>query len=98
MADEVWRSTKDEQRIGPEVLLLTMAQALVNRPGDVSVRRHDDERGSTFTVTCDPSDVGSIVGKEGRLARSMRNIMLAHGARSKKVYMVNIHNPREVPQ
>ena len=57
-------------------LLKSVASALVDKEDQVEV---DVASGSfhttVFTLRCDKSDLGKLIGKQGRIATSMRNIL-----------------------
>jgi predicted RNA-binding protein YlqC (UPF0109 family) len=61
-----------------EKLVETIARALVEKPEEVSVTRKGDQ----VELRVAPSDVGSVIGRQGRTARSLRTILAA--ASSKK--------------
>lgn len=59
-----------------------MAKALVDNPDEVHVSQHDGEHGGTvYELRVADGDLGKVIGKRGRTARAMRNIM--HAASSK---------------
>ena len=55
--------------------LLTIVKALVDNPDDVKVEENDDNGFVTLTITVNKDDMGKIIGKEGKVIRSIRNIM-----------------------
>ena len=63
-------------------LVLTMVNALVDDVGSVSVSSRTDELGTHLAVRVASSDVGKLIGRQGRTARSMRTIL---GATAMKV-------------
>ena len=60
-----------------EKLVENIARALVEKPEEVSVSRNGDQ--SELRVAA--SDVGSIIGRQGRTARSLRTIVGAAGSK-----------------
>jgi hypothetical protein len=69
--------------LSPLQLIIEMARSLVDMPEAVSVEATPAESGTVLHLTVDPSDVGKIIGKQGRTARSLRTIL---GAVSVKLH------------
>jgi hypothetical protein len=63
-------------------LLAEIARALVDRPEDVSVTAKAGGEVTLLRLRVDVADVGKIIGKQGRTARSLRTLL---GAISVKV-------------
>jgi predicted RNA-binding protein YlqC (UPF0109 family) len=64
-------------------LMGEIARSLVDKPEEVSVKSSPHEGGTVLHLRVDPSDVGKIIGKQGRTARSLRTIL---GAVSVKLH------------
>ena len=62
-------------------LIVAVAKALVDSPHEVSVQAVPDQGTTVLHLKVAPSDLGKIIGKQGRTARSIRTIL---GAASKK--------------
>jgi len=58
-------------------LVAGIAEALVDHPDRVSVEAIVEPSSTILRLRVDPSDVGKIIGKQGRTARSMRTILSA---------------------
>jgi uncharacterized protein len=58
-------------------LIVLMARGLVDRPDDVAVDILEPGDDAVFELRVHPDDLGHVIGKQGRTARSMR---LALGA------------------
>jgi uncharacterized protein len=67
-----------------------LTKSLVDHPESVVVT--EELRGDTivFHITVDPSDVGKIIGRQGRIAKSIRNLVSAAAYRQKKHAIVEI--------
>ena len=63
-------------------LILEIVQALVNQPDGVSVELIEDREATILQVRVAPQDIGKVIGKQGRTARSLRTIL---GAASMKL-------------
>ncbi len=65
-------------------LVEQMARALVDHPDEVQVRAVDGEQTTALELRVAPSDLGKVIGRQGRTARSMRAILGAAGIKLKK--------------
>ena len=70
--------------------LLYIIQAIVDNPDAVSIDESDDNGFVTYTVHVDPSDMGKIIGKEGKVIRSIRNVMKIPAMKEHKKVQVNL--------
>jgi predicted RNA-binding protein YlqC (UPF0109 family) len=73
-------------------LVGTMIRAIVDDPAAVSVSEVNSPKGPLFEVRVGASDVGKIIGKQGRIANAIRTIAKAAGAKSNQRVMVNVLN------
>ncbi len=71
-------------------LVEAIARALVDLPDQVSVRAVEGEQATILELRVAPSDLGKVIGKQGRTARSMRTILGAAGMKLKKRYTLEI--------
>ena len=60
-------------------LIEDIAKALVDIPEEVSVREVQGEQVTVLELKVAPSDLGKVIGKQGRTARSVRTILGAAG-------------------
>lgn len=58
-----------------------MARGIVDRPGEVSVAILEPGEDAQFELSVDPDDLGHVIGKQGRTARSLRLALGAAAAR-----------------
>lgn len=58
--------------------------SLVNDPSEVSINEVDGEKSIVFEVKVADSDMGKVIGKEGRIAKAIRTIMKALAAKEGK--------------
>ena len=65
-------------------LVEQIAKVLVDNPDKVSVNAIDGEQSMVLELRVDPSDLGKVIGKQGRTARSVRTILNAAGVKLKK--------------
>jgi predicted RNA-binding protein YlqC (UPF0109 family) len=71
-------------------LVLEMARALVDLPDSVSVEAFKDGDGTVLRLRVAPSDIGKVIGKQGRTARSMRTILGAASMKLKHRFALDI--------
>jgi len=75
-----------------KVLIEEIAKALVDDPSQVSVQvvDGDEGEGTLLELRVAPTDVGKVIGKQGRTARSMRTLLSAAGMKLHKRYSLDI--------
>jgi predicted RNA-binding protein YlqC (UPF0109 family) len=71
-------------------LVEQMARALVDAPEEVSVKEVDGERTTVFELRVASSDLGKVIGKQGKTARAMRTILGAAGTKIGKRCVLEI--------
>jgi len=64
-------------------LVEAIAKALVDNPDEVQVRAVEGEI-TIFELHVHPSDLGKVIGRQGRTAKSIRTILGAAGMKLKK--------------
>lgn len=65
-------------------LLEAIAKALVDNPDHVQVRAIEAEQVTVLELRVHPSDLGRVIGREGRMADSIRTILAAAGMKLRK--------------
>jgi len=73
-----------------KTLIEYMAKALVDKPEAVSVRETDGEKTTIIELRVAQDDLGKVIGKQGRTARSMRTILTAAGTKLGKRCVLEI--------
>ncbi len=73
-----------------KALIELMAKALVDKPDEVSVRETDGEQTTIIELRVAQDDLGTVIGKLGRTARSMRTILNAAGTKLGKRCVLEI--------
>lgn len=71
-------------------LLEAIAKALVDSPDQVQVRAVEAEQVTVLELRVHPSDLGRVIGRQGRMADSMRTILAAAGMKLRKRVTVEI--------
>jgi hypothetical protein len=65
-------------------LMEAIAKALVDKPDQVQVHSVDGEQVTVLELRVDPTDLGKVIGRQGRTAKSIRTILGAAGMKLKK--------------
>ena len=73
-----------------KALIELMAKALVDTPDAVSVRETEGEKTTIIELRVAQDDLGKVIGKQGRTARSMRTILNAAGTKLGKRCVLEI--------
>jgi uncharacterized protein len=70
-----------------------VVKAIVDNPNKVSTSRSVDEMGVLVELTVDPSDMGKIIGKDGRTAKAIRTLLRVFGAKNNARINLKIVEP-----
>lgn len=71
-------------------LIELIARALVDNPEEVSVTSLEGSQATVFELKVAKNDLGKIIGKQGRTARSLRTILGAASAKEKRRILLEI--------
>jgi predicted RNA-binding protein YlqC (UPF0109 family) len=71
-------------------LVEDIAKALVDSPEDVVVSGKDGEQSSVLELKVAENDLGKVIGKQGRTARSIRTILGAAGSKVNRRFTLEI--------
>ncbi len=71
-------------------LLLYMAKNLVDNPDAVTVQEIDGEDGKVLELHVAQSDMGKVIGRQGRIAKEIRTIIKTVAQRSGEKVTVEI--------
>ncbi|MCM1262506.1 MAG: KH domain-containing protein [Butyrivibrio sp.] len=58
-------------------LVEVIAKALVDNPDEVVVTQKEDGRNITIELHVAPTDMGKVIGKQGRIAKAIRSVVKA---------------------
>ena len=67
-----------------------IAKALVDDPDSVAVSERQDGRTTVIEIRVAESDMGKVIGKQGRIAKSIRSVVKAAAAKEDKKVVVDI--------
>ena len=69
-------------------LIETIVKPIVDFPEDVQVDLEEDENKVTYLLSVNKSDMGKVIGKQGRVAKAIRTVVYAAGAsQQKKIFL-----------
>ena len=71
-------------------LLVDMSRAIVDFPDEIAVDEQDEGDTIVFTLTVAESDMGKVIGRHGKNARSIRTVMKAAANTVGKKVIVDI--------
>ena len=71
-------------------LVLLLARSLVNHPDDVEVKETQSDTASILELKVAREDLGRIIGKQGRTAKSIRTILNAAASRTNRKVVLEI--------
>jgi hypothetical protein len=71
-------------------LIAYLARQLVDRPEAVSVEEEQRDDAVVYRLRVAPEDVGKVIGRQGRVARALRAIVRAGGARQRRRLLLEI--------
>jgi predicted RNA-binding protein YlqC (UPF0109 family) len=67
-----------------------LVQGLVAHPEDVEVEEFFDDMGTVYGVRVHPEDIGRVIGKEGRVANALRQVVKAAAVKANTHVVVEI--------
>ena len=67
-----------------------IAKALVDDPSSVVVREVDGDTSKVVELKVAPEDLGKVIGKQGRTARSLRTVVAAAGMKRRTRVVLEI--------
>ena len=59
-----------------------IVKSIVDYPDEVEVGRTIDEMGVLLELTVNPEDMGKVIGKDGKTAKSIRTLLRVLGAKN----------------
>jgi len=75
---------------GVRELVEDIARALVDQPDQVSVNEVAGEQATVLELKVGPGDLGKVIGKQGRTARSIRTLLGAVGMKLNRRFTLEI--------
>lgn len=71
-------------------LVEVIAKALVNNPDEVVVTETETDRETVLELKVAPSDMGKVIGKQGRIAKAIRSVVKVAASKENKRVTLDI--------
>ena len=71
-------------------LVEVIAKSLVENPEEVTVTERQSGKTTVVELKVDPSDMGKVIGKQGRIAKAIRAVVKAAASKEDKKVVVDI--------
>ncbi|WP_071459420.1 KH domain-containing protein [Bacillus massilinigeriensis] len=69
-------------------LIETIVKPLVEFPEDVRVSSQEEDHRIIYQLSVNKSDMGKVIGKQGRVAKAIRTVVYAAGSsQAKKIFL-----------
>jgi len=68
-----------------------LVRGIVEHPDEVRVRMVDGRRGQRLEVRVHPDDLGTVIGRGGRTAKALRQVITSIGGRGVRVDIVDAY-------
>ena len=79
-------------------MLELIIKNLVDNPNDVSIVEKAEEKAVTYEVSVNKTDMGKVIGKQGKMAKAIRSIIKAIAVKEHKRVNVELNNISEYYQ
>ena len=79
-----------EPAVSPRAMIEYIAKAIVEAKGEVFIEEYEDGGETVIELEVAEADLGKIIGRSGRVARALRNVQSAAGAKLNKRYALEI--------
>ena len=71
-------------------LVEVIAKSLVNNPDEVEVTEKESGKSLVLELKVAPSDMGKVIGKQGRIAKAIRSVVKAAASKEDRKVIVDI--------
>ena len=71
-------------------LVEVLAKALVDHPEEVVVTEKETEKATVIELRVASSDMGKVIGKQGRIAKAIRSLVKAAASGDEKKVVIGI--------
>ena len=73
-----------------EEALEHLVRGIVDHPDDVRVDMVDNRRGQRLEVRVNPEDLGRVIGRSGRTAKALRQVIAGVGGKGIRVDVIDV--------
>ena len=67
-----------------------VVKSLVDKPNEVNIKAVNGEKATVYELRLDKSDIGKVIGKNGRTITAMRTILNATRAQKEKRHVLEV--------
>lgn len=71
-------------------LIKYIVERFADKTDEIEYKVEDKESSVEVTVLLNPSDMGKVIGKQGKIAKALRTIVNAYTPREEKKYFIEI--------
>ncbi|MCI8566299.1 MAG: KH domain-containing protein [Lachnospiraceae bacterium] len=71
-------------------LVEVIAKSLVDNPDEVKVTEKENDKEIVVELNVAPSDMGKVIGKQGRIAKAIRSVVKASASKGDKKVILEI--------
>lgn len=71
-------------------MLKTLVKDLVDNPDKIDITEKQEGNATTLELRVDPSDMGKVIGRQGKIAKAIRVLMKAYAVKENKKINVEI--------
>lgn len=71
-------------------MLRVLVKDLVDNPDKIEITEKEEGKETTLELRVDPSDMGKVIGKQGKIAKAIRVLMKAYAIKENKRINVEI--------
>ena len=73
-----------------EEMLRFLVKELVSDPDQITINKREDGNTTTLELKVATEDMGKVIGRQGKIAKSIRTLMKAYGAKNNQKINVDI--------
>ncbi|MBK90204.1 MAG: RNA-binding protein [Chloroflexi bacterium] len=81
---------ENQEPQSPEELVKYIASNLVENTDEIKIETVEEENKVILKLTVDENDKGKIIGKNGKIAKSIRNVLKLASTKDKSRYILEI--------
>jgi uncharacterized protein len=73
-------------------------KAIVTHPDDVVVKEEEKDNEITLDISVNQEDMGKVIGKQGKIIKSIRSLLFAKSIKEGKKININLLDPEAQPE